>query len=363
MELLGQLPADVADALVAFTPLGPDAGGTAVLAAVTRREEVASRAACLDAAGLAPARIDLAPLPVWNLVPAHEADVAVLIADRAASALSLRSAGRLAGLRALAALPADATAFAAEVRWSLAALGGNPASVLLAGADATPELMETLARALGLPVRPLSAVAALDGDPSGTCAVAAGLVAGGGRRSRVGLAFAGGDGASHGSLRRSAVLAGLALFLGLADLAIVRHGLLARDAMLTRAIAAEAAAALPGVSLVAPREQLAAAAETAARREGRLGGPTHVLEVLRELSARIPPSLALDLDELAVEPDGIALHGRVASFDAVDVLRRALAGSPLFRDVVAEETRTTVDGRRVEFRLRAARGAGGEVRS
>src|SRR5439155_1577429 len=57
----------------------------------------------------------------------------------------------------------------------------------------------------------------------------------------------------------------------------------------------------------------------------------------------------------AVARDGIRLHGRAESFDAVDALRRGLAASPLLADVTAEETRTTVDGRRVEFRLRAAR--------
>ena len=77
--------------------------------------------------------------------------------------------------------------------------------------------------------------------------------------------------------------------------------------------------------------------------------------MLRELSARVPPALRLDVDELAVERDGILLHGRAESFDAVDALRRALAASPLLADVTADETRTTVDGRRVEFRLRAAR--------
>ena len=87
----------------------------------------------------------------------------------------------------------------------------------------------------------------------------------------------------------------------------------------------------------------------------RLGGETGPLEVLRELSARVPAALRLDLDELAVERDGIRLHGRAESFDAVDALRRELAASPLLADVTAEETRTTVDGRRVEFRLRAAR--------
>src|SRR5262249_59926152 len=89
--------------------------------------------------------------------------------------------------------------------------------------------------------------------------------------------------------------------------------------------------------------------------------------VLRELSTRLPPTLRLDLDELTVEPESLALHGRTDSFDAVDALRRALAASPLLGEVTADETRSTVDGRQVEFRLHAARrsavGAGASARS
>ena len=82
-----------------------------------------------------------------------------------------------------------------------------------------------------------------------------------------------------------------------------------------------------------------------------------VLEVLRELSARIPAALRLDLDELVLEPDVIRLHGRSQSFDAVEDLRAALAASPLVEEVHTDETRTTVDGTGVEFRLRAVRRA------
>jgi Tfp pilus assembly protein PilN len=151
------------------------------------------------------------------------------------------------------------------------------------------------------------------------------------------------------------MLAVAALVLACLNLGVMRYGLTRRDATLTRAIDAEAAVALPGARLVAPRAQLEAAAAAAGRRQQRLGAEAGVLELLRDVSTRVPPGLRLDLDELAIEGDGIALHGRCDSFDAVDALRRALAGSPLLADVTADETRTTVDGRRVEFHLRAAR--------
>src|SRR5207249_2513621 len=111
--------------------------------------------------------------------------------------------------------------------------------------------------------------------------------------------------AGHGSLRRAAALAGLALALGALDAGLAHHRLARRDATLTRALAAEAAAALPGARLVAPRAQLEAAVAAATRRAARLGSETGPLDVLRELSARVPHALRLDLDEFAVERDSV----------------------------------------------------------
>src|SRR5206468_4138389 len=196
-----------------------------------------------------------------------------------------RRGGRLAGLRALGASAREPAALAAEVRWSLAALGARSATIVLAGADGEPALTRAIAAA-GVHVVPLAEAARPGGGEIAACAVAA---------------------------------------------------------------------ALPGARLAAPRAELDAAVAAATRRATRLGGETGPLEVLRELSARVPPALRLDLDELSIERDGVLLHGRAESFDAVDALRRALSASPLLADVTAGETRTTVDGRGVEFRLRAAR--------
>ena len=359
LELLGQLPLDPAGLAVACEPLGPAPGGSAVLAAAVRRDELEAHGALLAGAGLVPARVDLAPLPAWNLLSATRDDQALVVADGAASALALRRGGRLAGLRALGASAREPAALASEVRWSLAALGGAPPTLVVTGADAGPALVRALAAATGARIVPLAEVARLvpghGADELAACAVAAGLVAGAGRAARAGLALGGTEPAGHGSLQRAAALAALALALGALDVGLAHHRLARRDAALVRALAAEAAAALPGARLVAPQAQLEAAVAAATRRAARLGGETGPLEVLRELSARVPPALRLDLDELAVERDGILLHGRAESFDAVDALRRALAASPLLADVTADETRTTVDGRRVEFRLRAAR--------
>jgi hypothetical protein len=362
MELRGQVAAETEDAAVAFGILGPTAGGTAVLAALARRADLAAHLASLARAGLAPARVELAPLPAWRLLSPAPGEEALVVADGARSALSLRRGGRVAALRALGTTAGEPTTFAAEVRWSLSALGGAPARLVLAGADATPPLAQALAAATGVRVVPLAEAASARlprGAPLAACAVAAGLVLG--AAGAPSLAFDTGT-APAAPLRRAGALAAAAAVLAVADLGLARHELARRDAALAAAVRAEAGAALPGARLAAPRAELEAALAERTRgrpRHGAGGG----LALLRELSTRVPSSLRLDLDELVIDGEELRLHGRTESFDAVDGLRRALAASPLLADVRADETRTTVDGRRVEFRLRAARRPAGGTAS
>src|SRR5262249_19051369 len=136
------------------------------------------------------ARIDLAPLPTWNLLPPALDDAVLVTADGLRSALTVRRAGRLAALRALGAPAQDPDALAAEVRWSLLALGEIPATIVLAGADAGPALATALA-AIGARVVSIGEAASVSFEQLGACAVAAGLVAGVGRRDRAGLALGG----------------------------------------------------------------------------------------------------------------------------------------------------------------------------
>jgi len=357
LELLGQLPVEADGLAVACEAIGPVRDGTLVLAAAVRRADVDAHVALLAAAGLAPARVALAPLAAWSLLP-PDGDLALVVADGDRSAVAIRRAGRLAALRALGAAAAEPAALAAEVRWSLAALGGTPPLVVVAGADQDATLAALGgAGARALPLAEATPLA-LPRANLAACAVAAGLVAGG--RGPATLALGGAPEGDGRGLRRSAALALVALALAALDVGLARHGLARRDAALVRAIQAEAAAAMPGTRLVAPRAQLDAAVAAAARRTVRFGGAASPLELLREISTRVPPTVRLDLDEATIARDGLVLHGRAESFDAVDALRRVLAGSPHLADVTADETRTTVDGRRVEFRLRAAvRAAGG----
>ncbi len=350
LELAGQLAAEIEDAVVAFEPLAEGGDGTTVLAVAARRADVDQRATLLATAGLAAARIDLAPLPAWNLVAAHAGDAALILADGTQSSVSVRRAGRVVALRALDRAPSDADAFAAEVCWSLAALGEPPPTIILAGADAASVLGALRAATRGISVVPIGRVATARGDDLDACAVAAGLVLGAGRTGS-GLRL-GGTQASAGSWRAAAALAAAAIVLAVVNLGLWHLRLAQHDATLRAAIRSAAAAVLPEAPLAAPRAELEAA--VAALGDGHRDA-AGALALLREASARVPAAIHLDLDELVVEPQALRLGGRAASFEAVEALRRALAASPLLASVAAEETRATVDGRGVEFRLRAER--------
>lgn len=355
MELLGRLASTPDDTVVATLPLGPAEGGTAVLAVAVRRVDLDAHLAPLRRAGLAPARVDLAPLAALGLlhVPhrtgraaAPGAPAALLLADGARSALVVTAGGVPRGLRALGADAADPAALAAEVRWTLAALGGA-ARIAVVGPHAAKAL-DAVRAAVDVPAE--AEAAAADADCRSAGAVAAGLVLDAARRPALALGGTAGRLARR-AWRRPAALAAAVIAAAVLDLAVVRHGLQREEAMLARTIADTAAAARPGLS---PEAALAALEQAAA--DGASGlRPDAVLAVLRELSERIPPALGVDLDELVIEPGAVLLHGRCTSFDAVDGLRRALGASPALADVAADETRTTVDGGAVEFRLRARR--------
>src|SRR5436190_701242 len=89
------------DPVIAFEPLAHTDAGTVVLAAAARRADLEASIEPLVAAGLPPARVELAPIAVWSLMPDAAGDAAIVVADGERSALSVRRGGRIVGLRAL----------------------------------------------------------------------------------------------------------------------------------------------------------------------------------------------------------------------------------------------------------------------
>ena len=364
LELAGQLPVDPGDACTGFEVLARDASGTRVLAFMARQRDLDRLAAAADGADAALAGITVAPLAVrWLLAPGFSGSV--LIADGPRTSVTVWRCGRVAALRACASEGDDAAAVAAELAWSLPLLGVAPGEpVAVGGPHATAALHAALAER-GLASTPLAVLLrpdlGLSPETIADAPVVCGLALGALERPLV-VPFPQSQARRPLLTPRLQRLAAVAAGLAVLNLGLVRFDLARRAHALERAIATEAARALPGERLVAPRTQLEAAlADLRAHRSSLAYGTA--LARLREVSARVPAGLPVDLARFTLDGEQLQLVGDAATFEAVDGLRRALAGSARLRDVTADEVRTTVDGQRVSFRLRARWVAYGETPS
>jgi hypothetical protein len=357
LELRGQLPTDPAGGRVGFEVIGRSRGASDVLALLVRQPDLDRIVTMATDAGVSLAGATLDVLALRWLLPAGFTGTVVLTDDASASVARWHD-GAPRALRALTAT--DPAAVAAELAWSLPLLGADTGPLVVVGAAASA-LRDACARH-DLTARPLSLDhldLAIPSDAVLASPVACGLALGALDRSAVvPFAFAAADATMlTPRVRRLAVAA---VLLATIDLGLARLDLARRDAHLTRALRDEAARALPGEPIVAPRAQIEAAA-AAGRRTWTSYGTT--VGRLREVSERIPEGLALDLTRLTLEGERLQLVGDAPTFETVDVLRRSLLASARLRDVATDEVRTTVDGKQVSFRLRARWVAPGEAPS
>ncbi|MCP5067911.1 MAG: pilus assembly protein PilM [bacterium] len=148
-------------------------------------------------------------------------------------------------------------------------------------------------------------------------------------------------------LRPTAMLAGLVLLLGGASLAT--------DAVLQgrRADRAEAAAReiyseiLPGAvpsNLVAAMQSALRDAEKEAETLGVFGGHLSALDILTELSRRVPRDLGVVFEQLSIDRQVIQIKGHLPEYGGVDRLEKALTEAPLFRSLTVGDI--TGDARR-----------------
>lgn len=73
--------------------------------------------------------------------------------------------------------------------------------------------------------------------------------------------------------------------------------------------------------------------------------------ILRQLS-ELPAQAQIELEEFACSTDEVRISGATDTFEAVNRIRDHLAKSPLFSGVEVAESRKSLDGSRIEFRLR-----------
>ncbi len=144
-------------------------------------------------------------------------------------------------------------------------------------------------------------------------------------------------------MRPTALLGGLALLLACASLGT--------DAFLQerRAQRAEAEAqqlysqAFPGAVPSNPVAALQGAlreVEKEADTLGVFGGHLSALDILTELSRRVPPDLGVVFEELSIDRQVIQIKGHLPEYGGVDRLEKALTESALFRELTVGDAST-----------------------
>jgi Tfp pilus assembly protein PilN len=86
------------------------------------------------------------------------------------------------------------------------------------------------------------------------------------------------------------------------------------------------------------------------------GGSGSPLEILRELSQMVEPSLKVRVTELIVDPEAVELNGEADSFDAVNQMKSRLDRSARFKEVQLKTARASSLENVVEFKLQMKRG-------
>jgi type IV pilus assembly protein PilM len=111
---------------------------------------------------------------------------------------------------------------------------------------------------------------------------------------------------------------------------------------------------LPGVRMAQPIVQMREKMRELEERLRAFGGVTGAqlsgVQILREISARVPASITVNVDNLTITMDTTDLSGTTTSYDDVVKLKDALEASPYFTTVKINNTKADVDNK-IAFKL------------
>ncbi|MGH7803403.1 MAG: hypothetical protein ACREQJ_03585, partial [Candidatus Binatia bacterium] len=343
--------------------------------AMAPRRRIEEHLRMLAEAGLDPAILDFAPLSTLNVLQLFETDrsrpMAFLHVDGAEGTLGVWRNGELAALRAVEAGDAAASTLAEEVLWSLrtfrdgssAPLVESIAGLPLIVSGAVPQdLANLLRQSGGLEVKRLEELRGRDlplaiRDHAGTLAPALGLAIRELENDALGVNFRRDDFAYHrreqewrAAAGRLGILAAVVAGLFVASEVVSYAALSRRHDRVRRRVEEIFKATIPNTPVGNEAGKLREAITELEKQRDQIGGPTPLIEALRELSLRSPLDPRMNVEEISFDGPTMLLRAKTPSFEAVETIKKALLESQIFRDVQVKDPRTTPDGS-VEFRL------------
>jgi Tfp pilus assembly PilM family ATPase/Tfp pilus assembly protein PilN len=143
--------------------------------------------------------------------------------------------------------------------------------------------------------------------------------------------------------------------LGLGSLYLDNHYKAQHYAQLQEEIGRMFRSTLPDVRMVQPIFQMREKVQELSDRLRAFGGVTGAqlsgLQILREISARIPTAITLEVDALTISADTVDLSGKTGSYDDVVKLKDALEASPAIASAKINNTKTADEANQVVFKL------------
>lgn len=80
-----------------------------------------------------------------------------------------------------------------------------------------------------------------------------------------------------------------------------------------------------------------------------------VIDILRDISLRIPQSLDVHLTTMVINPENARISGETDTFNTVDSIKGRLESSPLYKEVVISSANLDRSGKRVQFEVKMER--------
>ncbi len=400
-ELEAQVPFGLDEVITDYQILKSTKTGSDVLAALVQRKDLQEHIDLLREAGLDPKVVDCAPLAALNILTLvagadRPENFAYVCVDAEQTTVALYREKHLAGVRTLtlpvpavkeeseAAIggnghPPDEEARTAdlyrEIRWTLMALAGGTldpglSCLLLGNGVWVARLGQQLESGLGFTVKRIDQ-AALKSVPAEMKHDLAGFSRPFGLALRevaandsVGVNFRRGEFAWHRGqeeLSRALWYTGAIALVAIALLILSMY--MEYDRLAQRAAIIEAQIRYvftqtvgEGHKIVDPKSQLQAEIDAKQRELQVLGGiipmgGITVVDALRVISASIPESVRIDIDEFIMDTEGIRAKVKAESFEAVDTLKQQIEKTNYFAEVQVKDVKQLPENKGVEFRL------------
>jgi general secretion pathway protein L len=160
-------------------------------------------------------------------------------------------------------------------------------------------------------------------------------------------------------MRNAALFSGIIVSLLLADLGIEYYFLKKRYVILDNQISEIFRQTLPGVTrIVDPVQQMKAKIQEIQSSDLSLPGigrEEKVLDLIRDISIRIPGSLDVKVLSMVVDPETVQIKGETDTFNTVDSIKKGLEPSPYFNEVTISSANLDRSEKRVQFEVKLKR--------